>query len=139
MTQINIYLHFNGNCREAMAFYKECLGGDLIVQTVGESPMAEQMPAEMHKSVLHSSLTRDELVLLATDMLGPEGAIQGNTISLCLNCSSAEEIHTSFANLYVGGKMGHPLEETFWGATFGDLTDKFGINWMFNFDKNQAA
>lgn len=138
MTQINAYLHFSSNCREAMTFYKECLGGELSIQAVGESPMADQMPPELQKNILHASLVKDGFVLLGSDM-GPEGAIKGNTISLLLNCSSAEEIKTFFSNLSAGGEIGHPLKEEFWGATFGDLTDKFGINWMFNFDKNQQA
>ena len=47
MTQINAYLTFNGNCREAMNFYKEVLDGDLALQTIGESPMADKMPQKM--------------------------------------------------------------------------------------------
>ncbi len=108
------------------------------MQTVGESPMAGQMPPEMHKNILHSSLTTDSFLLLASDMMGPEGAIKGNTITLCLICSSEEEIHTFYSNLSSGGEIGHPLEEVFFG-TFGDLTDKFGMNWMFQFDKNSQA
>jgi len=139
MAQINAYLHFNGNCREAMAFYKECLGGELTMQAVGESPMAGQMPSEMHKNILHAQLVKDGFVLLASDMMGPEVASKGSTISLLLDCRSEEEIKTLFSNLSSGGEIGHPLKEEFWGATFGDLTDKFGINWLFNFDKNQKA
>lgn len=55
MTQINSYLTFNGNCREAMTFYQECLGGELFMQTIGESPMAEQMPLPMKESILHAT------------------------------------------------------------------------------------
>jgi PhnB protein len=50
MAQINSYLTFSGNCREAMTFYKECLGGELAFQTVGESPLSDQMPKQMHSS-----------------------------------------------------------------------------------------
>jgi PhnB protein len=56
MTQINPYLHFDGNCREAMTFYRESLGGELALQAVGDSPMASQMPAEAQKKILHASL-----------------------------------------------------------------------------------
>lgn len=139
MAQMNGYLHFNGNCREAMTFYKECLGGELVMQAVGESPMAAQMPPAMHNNILHSSLAKDGFTLMASDIMGPEGVIKGNTMSLLLDCSSAEEIQTLFTKLSSGGEVGHPLEETWWGATFGELTDKYGINWLFNFDKNQHA
>jgi PhnB protein len=138
MTQINAYLHFNGNCREAMTFYQACLGGELRMQTAGESPMASQMSAEMHKNILHASLVKDGLALMGSDMMRSEVPIEGNTITLCLICSSKEEIHTFFSNLSSGGEIGHPLEEVFFG-TFGELTDKFGMNWMFQFDKNSQA
>jgi PhnB protein len=134
MAQLNPYLHFNGNCREAMTFYKACLGGELSMQTVGESPMAAQMPKEAHKNVLHSALVKDGLVLMGSDMMEPGGVVKGNDMTLCLVCKSKEEIETFFSKLSAGGKVTHPLKEEFFG-TFGDLTDKFGFNWMFQFDK----
>lgn len=67
MTQINAYLTFNGNCREAMMFYGFCLGGELIFQTIGESPLAEKMNPKMKDSVLHATLKKDKLVLKGTD------------------------------------------------------------------------
>jgi PhnB protein len=64
MAQLNPYLNFDGNCREAMNFYKDCLGGELSIQKVSESPMmADQMPSQMRDSVLHSSLTSDNIIL----------------------------------------------------------------------------
>jgi len=68
MSHIVAYLNFNGNCRKAMNFYKERLGGELTMQTVGESPMAGQMPPEMGPLILHSSLTSGALNLMASDM-----------------------------------------------------------------------
>lgn len=135
MTQINAYLNFNGNCREAMTFYKTCLGGELTVQTIEGSPIEAQCPSAMKHHVLHASLLNDNLVLMASDMTGPDGFIKGNTISLSLNCSSENEIKTFFTKLSSGGQITHPLEEQFWGATFGVLTDKYGIRWMLNYDK----
>ena len=67
MGQLNTYLTFNGNCREAMNFYKTCLGGELSLQTIGESPMAEKMPAKMKDCILHSTLANDAMVIMATD------------------------------------------------------------------------
>jgi len=138
MKQINAYLHLNNKCKEAMIFYKDCFGGELSMQTVGESPMANQMPTEMKDAILHATLTNGEAVIIATDMMDPEQAKEGSMISLCINCTSEEEIHSVFDKLSQGGKVGHALEDTFWGAIFGDLTDKFGINWMLNFDKPKA-
>jgi PhnB protein len=135
MTQINAYLNFNGNCREAMNFYKECLGGELALQTVGGSPIEAQCPAAMKNQVLHASLINDALLLMGSDMTGPEGFIKGNTMALSLNCSTEEEINTFFSNLSRDGKIIHPLRVEFWGAIFGVFTDKFGIRWMLNYDK----
>ena len=134
MRQINSYLHFNGNCREAMTFYKECLGGQLILQTVGESPMADKMPIEMKDLILHATLINGELVLLGSDM-SPENLIKGNAVDLMLDCRSDDEIRTSFDKLSANGTIDHPLEETFWGAIFGNFTDKFGNPWMLNYTK----
>jgi PhnB protein len=137
MTQIQSYLTFNGNCREAMNFYKECLGGELTVQTIGESPLAEKMPAQMKDSVLHATLRKGGLVLLASDMVGEKGLVRGTGVSLMLNCSSENEIRSFYTNLSDGGDATHPLELSFWGALFGDLTDKYGNHWLLHFDKNE--
>jgi len=136
MKQINAYLHFNGNCREAMTFYKECLGGELTLTTVGESPMTAQMP-EMKDMIMHSVLKKDGLVLMASDTMEPEGATKGNTISLCLIGANAEELKPIFSKLSKGGKVTHELKEEFFG-TYGDLTDKFGIDWMFQADSTKT-
>ncbi|WP_259067564.1 VOC family protein [Mucilaginibacter sp. X4EP1] len=135
MASINPYVGFNGECRKAMEFYKECLGGELFFQTVGSSPMAEQCPSGMKDNILHSSLSNGSMVLMATDMVTPDGYTKGNNISLSLNCSSEEEINTFFTKLSAGGKVLDPLKEQFWGAIFGALTDQFGINWMLNCNK----
>lgn len=133
MTQLNPYVTFNGNCREAMTFYQACLGGELTLQTVGESPMKDQMQAEMHSNVMHSLLKKDGIVIMASDMMGPGELVRGNSITLCINGGSPEELKAFFAKLSQGGKVGHDLKEEFFG-TYGDLTDKFGINWMFQAD-----
>jgi len=134
--QINSYLTFNGNCKEAMTFYKECLGGELTFQTVGESPLSDKMPKKMKNCILHSTLTKDALVLMGSDMVSENGLVKGNSVSLSLNCSSEEEIRNCFTNLSTGGTANHPLEDSFWRALFGDLTDKFGNHWILNFNRN---
>ncbi|HMK05571.1 MAG TPA: VOC family protein [Ferruginibacter sp.] len=137
MTQINSYLTFNGNCRQAMTFYKKCLGGELTLQTIGDSPMADKMPAKMKDCILHATLINGTVTIMASDMVSENGLIKGNAVSLMLNCSSEEEIRNCYTNLAAGGKADHQLEDTFWGALFGDLTDKFGNHWLLHFDKNQ--
>lgn len=137
MTHINAYLNFDGNCREAMNYYKDCLGGELALQTVEGSPIEAQCPSGIKHHILHASLMKDGLVLMGSDMQGPEGFVKGNSIALSLNCSSDEEINTFFKNLSEGGKIVHNLNQSFWGATFGVVTDKFEVRWMLNYDKKQ--
>lgn len=132
MSQLSPYLGLHGRCREAMTFYKECLGGELSFMTVGELPMADHMP-DQKQSILHSSLTNGSLVLMATDM-ARKSPIQGNTMALSLNCGSEEEIKDAFAKLSAGGQVTCPLEPAFWGALFGVFNDKFGITWMLNYE-----
>lgn len=132
MAEFNAYLNFKGNCREAMQFYHGCLGGTLNLMTYGESPMAAQMPSEMHSRILHSVLTIGGVMIMGTDMSSQEDYIHGNTLALCLVCNSREEIETLFAKLSDGGNVTHPLKEEFFG-TYGDLTDKYGFRWMFQY------
>jgi PhnB protein len=134
MTRINAYLNFNGKCREAMKFYHECLGGELTMQRVAESPMAASLSAKAGANILHSALIRDGLVLMGSDMMG-DSLQKGNDIMLCLQCSSNDELHTIFNKLSVDGQVKTPLHQGFWGATYGELTDKFGIHWMFNYSR----
>ena len=136
MAQLNAYLTFQGNCREAMEFYKECMGGELTLMTVGDSPMAAQTPAEMRGQVMHSQLVSGNLALMASDMMGQEEYKHGNTVHLCLVCQSKAEIASLFKKLSQGGKVTSPLKEEFFG-TYGALTDKFGFGWMFQFGGNQ--
>lgn len=135
MSTINSYLTFSGNCREAMTFYKNCLGGELSFQTIGESPLSETMPRKMKKCILHSVLTNKDLVLMGSDMVSERGLLRGNAVSLLLNCSSEKEMRDYYKKLSQGGEQTHPIENTFWNALFGGLTDKYGNNWMLNYNK----
>jgi len=136
MKQINAYLTFNGNCREAMQFYKECLGGELSLQTIGESPLSDKMPPQMKDSILHATLIKDQVVLMASDMVGDKGLVKGNAVSMILQCNNEEEIHATYQLLAAGGEATHPVENTFWGALFGGLKDKYGNNWLLHYQKN---
>lgn len=118
-----------------MHFYKECFGGELFIQTVGGSPLTDQMPELMKNSVLHSTLTTDHIVLMGSDMVADDGLITGNAVSTMIDCSSEEEINFIYNKLSNGGKTNHPLELTFWGALFGDVTDRYGNHWLLHFQK----
>jgi PhnB protein len=136
MKQINPYITFNGNCREAMTYYAACLGGELMLQPIGESPMADKLPKQMKDCILHATLTSEGFVLMGSDMTPETGLVKGNSVSIMLNCTSEDHIKKTFEKLSSGGVVKHPLENTFWGALFGDLTDKFGNHWILNFNKN---
>lgn len=128
-TQIVAYLIFEGNCREAMRFYQDCLGGELTLQAVEDSPMAAQWPQQVQQHILHASLEKNELMLMSTDMAGTGGTVKGNNVCLALACSTKKEIETFFARLSEGGKVTHPLHE-FFDGTIGGLTDRFGVTWV---------
>lgn len=87
----------------------------------------------MKDCILHATLTKEE----GSDMVPIQGLIKGNAVSLTLNCSSEVEIKSIYAKLSEEGKTDHPLETTFWGALFGDLTDKFGNHRLLNYSKKQ--
>ena len=138
MAQLNPYLHFDRNCREAMNFYKECLGGELHLMTVGEMPeMAAQMPPEWKNAIMHSSLTSGEICIFGSD-LNKNKILEGNTVHLCINCKTEEELDSLFSKLSSGGKVTDAPADMPWGAKYGSLIDKYGKNWMFNFDKKNA-
>lgn len=135
MATLNPYLTFNGNCKEAMNFYKETLGGELSMIIAGESPMAAQLPAKYHSSVLHSSLKNGDFEIMATDMV-PGSFVEGNTVHLCLVCKSEKEIHSLYEKLSAAGKAVQPIHPMFFGL-IGTLTDQFGKNWILELDKTQ--
>lgn len=98
--------------------------------------MSEKMPTQMKDYILHATLINGPLVIMGSDIVNDQGLIKGNAVSLLLNCSSMDEITACYEALSSGGQATHPLENTFWGAVFGDLTDKYGNRWLLNFNRN---
>ncbi|HXF90306.1 MAG TPA: VOC family protein [Candidatus Nitrosotenuis sp.] len=137
MKPLTPYLFFNGNCRQAMDFYKQCFGGKLELMTYGQAPDdacpgGQPIDAKNKDKIMHSCLTQDEFSLMASD--NPMGApIVGDNVSLSIQCTSMDEIQKLFTALSDGGQITMPLADTFWGAHFGMLIDKFGIHWMLNY------
>jgi PhnB protein len=133
------YLTFSGNCREAMQFYKQCLGGKLQLQTIWESPLSARMSKKMKACILHAVLVSGNLVLMGTDMVMDEGLEKGNAVSLLLQCKSGKELRNYYQKLSDGGTPTHPPEKTFFGALMGNLTDKYGNHWLLHFDGKGAV
>lgn len=132
---MSTYISFNGQCREAMNFYKDCIGGDLTMQTVEGSPAEAQCPPSIKHHIMHSSLVSGGVMIMASDMHRSK-LIVGNNTALCLHCGSEEEINRFFSKLSAGGEVVEELKEQFWGSIYGELTDKYGVRWLFNYDKN---
>ena len=139
MKELNTYLIFDGNCGQAMQFYAKCLGAELQMMKFGDMPQAcpEGVPEGAKDRIMHARLTRGKAVLMASDNMPGMPFTQGNNFSISIDCDSPQEADQFFAALGDKGKITMPLQETFWAARFGMLTDKFGINWMFNLNKPQ--
>jgi PhnB protein len=133
MKQIITYLTFDGKTREAMEFYKDCLGGELFMMPFSEGP--GEIPKEAKNRTMHASLRGGTFVLMASDTMPGMEYQQGNNFSICTNPESREEAEKLFSAFSREGKVTMPLQDTFWGAYFGTVTDRFGVNWMFNFEK----
>lgn len=135
MAQLNPFVRFNdGKCREAMEFYKTIFGGKVEYMTTGESPMAKDMPADKHSLIMHAELNAKGVVFFGSDMMRDKAVI-GDNVGMALNCESEKELNEHFAKLSEGGDVFLKPEEAFWGAIFGMVTDKYGVEWMLNFQK----
>src|SRR4051794_5816334 len=139
MAKFNPYLNFPGTTEDAFNFYKSVLGGEFItVQRFSDAPGSDQMPPDVRNKIMHISLPLgDGNILMATDALESMGhpLTEGNNFYICISAESKEEADRLFNGLADGGKVEMALQDTFWGAYYGSLTDKFGIRWMVNYDK----
>jgi PhnB protein len=130
-TKLEPYLYFRGNCREAMQFYQAAFGGELKLSTVGEAPPGSMPDQEAHKNdIMHSHLSGGLASLLASD--SGHASPETKKVELCLSGSDEPQLRAAFDKLAQGGKVKMKLEKQFWGAIFGSLTDRFGVDWMFN-------
>lgn len=140
MATVNVYLTFNGNCKEAFDFYKSVFGGEYpYIGTFGEMPPMDgkEISEEDKNKIMHVSLPiSKETMLMGSDTGGDWASkiTMGNNFSVSINADSKEEADKLFNGLSHGGHITMALEDTFWGAYFGMFTDKFGINWMVNYD-----
>lgn len=145
MASINPYLTFPGQCEEAFNFYKSVFGGEFPYfgrfKDMPPSEGCEPLSDEEGNKVMHVSLPiSKETILMGSDSSEAWGqsTVLGNNFSISINTESKDEADKLFTGLSAGGKVTMPMEKTFWGAYFGMFTDKFGIQWMVNFDENPA-
>jgi len=139
MATLNTYLNFNGNTEEVFNFYKSVFGGEfIVVQRFGDSPGCDGMSAGDKEKIMHIALPVGGNILMGTDITAPmPAATYGTGISLSIDAQSEEEAKELFDKLASGGTVTMALDKMFWGALFGMATDKYGIQWMVNYDYKQ--
>lgn len=136
MTTFGPYLLFDGNCAAALSFYHSCFGGELTVTTVGDSPMKAQFSPEQQQKVINARLKSAAIDISASDWLHPTRTpLQGNTVCLYISEATYEELRSYFDKLSEGAdcRLLDALVTQPFGS-YGALTDKFGIRWMFQGD-----
>jgi PhnB protein len=131
MKTVTAYLSFDGNCRQAVSFYQQCLGAELALNPYPDAtgqPSSDSMAKIMHAQLMRAGVP----ILMASDT--PQSGLlkAGNNFSVSIDCDSVGETESLFAALSQGGNVRMPLTDAPWGARFGMLTDQFGIQWMLN-------
>lgn len=125
------YLHFNGEAEEVLNFYKDAFDGEIVMlNRYGESPM--QVDESWKNKVIHSRIKIGNNLVMISDSHDGNMSVKEGNIQLSVEVDDEQKLTEIFNKMAEGGKITMPLEKQFWGATFGMLQDKFGINWMFN-------
>ena len=128
MTKMYTYVNFAGSCADAFRYYEQHLGGTILsVMTHGESPDQSRVPADWTHLVMHARMTIGGTDLMGADIPNAEPV---RSAYLTLVVDSDTEAERVFAALADGGQIHMPLAETFFATRFGQLRDRFGINWM---------
>ncbi len=134
--QLNPYLLFDGHCEEAFKSYEKLFGGSIKAMFAFEgSPMAEHVPAGWRNKIMHATLDIGGQILMGSDAQG-EHYHKPQGFSVSLSIGKAAEAERVFGALAEGGQVRMPLQQTFWAARFGMVTDRFGIPWMINCEKD---
>jgi PhnB protein len=130
--ELSPYLWFSGNCEEAFKFYEKALNGKIeMMQTHGESPMADKVAPEWRTKIIHVRMIAGDNVLMGSD-LPPEHYSAPKGFSVSLGIKEPAEAERIFNLLAAGGQVQMPIGATFWSVKFGMATDRFGIPWMVN-------
>jgi PhnB protein len=125
---VNPYLTFDGNCREAMEFYKSVLGGELTVNTFGEFGG----DAAVADKVMHAMLLGGKGTLMASDTAPGMPFNPGNTMTISVSGADGDGLEEVWSKVSADGQVFVPFEKQMWGDTFGQCVDKFGVPWMVN-------
>ena len=139
---VNVYLVFNGNCRQAVEFYAKVFKTETPhIMTFGESPQnAEyQLPDEAKNLVMHTRLKVDGSNVLFSDTFPGQPFVVGNNVTLALISKNMDDLKSWYEQLKDGGTVEMELQETFWSKLYGQVTDKFGIHWQINYDNGEMS
>ena len=130
--QVNPYLFYNGNCEAAFKYYEKVLGGEIeAMMPYGDGPAEMPIPADWKTKIMHSRITIDGEVLMASD--APPGHFhQPQGFSVSLTVEDLANAERKFKALSEGGAVNMPFGKTFWAKGFGMCVDQFGIPWMVN-------
>ena len=146
MAKVSTYLNFPRNAEEAFTFYKNVFKTEYLapIMRFGDGPgCPDATPSEEDKDlVMHVALpTIGNHVIMGSDAPESMGfkCTAGNNTYINLEPDSKEEADRLFAGLSEGGKIEMPMQDMFWGAYFGSFTDRFGISWMINFQKEPCV
>ena len=133
----NPYIHFNdGKAEEAVKFYQGIFGGDLTINRFGDFGTPD-VADNLKNQIMHADLTTDDFRLMVSDT-GPMGGVkEGDNVAISISGDNEDKLTKYFSELSRGGKVTVPLQMHPWGATFGMLSDKFGINWLINISKKE--
>lgn len=136
--QLNPYLNFDGNCEEALNFYKEILDGRIEVVTRYDEP-SMKAPEEFKNKILHARFYFGDEMIFASDVMpGKSGNQAPGRVALTLGFRDEVLAEKIFRQLVAGGTIGVPFVKQFWGDWHGNLVDRFGIRWMLNASKRDA-
>lgn len=128
------YLVFEGNAEEAMETYARALGGSVsYVQRYGEAEGMPNVSENWKDKILHAEVTIGKSSVYISDNLEGRPVSFGNSVSLNVNFDSEETLRAAFKELSAGGTVNMEVQETFWNAIYGSLTDQFGMNWGLNY------
>jgi len=137
MKAINITLLFDGQAEAAFNFYKSVFGGEFSnIQRLKDMPSPQPIIGKEGEKILHMSLPIGNAILMGMDMPAGRGTVnKGNNFMATIDTGSEEETVRLFNGLAEDGVVMMPVAHQFWGAYFGMLTDKFGIQWMLSYVK----
>jgi PhnB protein len=133
MKTLSPYLIFFGRAREALEFYKNAFNGEIVqLSTFAEGGGACAGMTPKPEDVMHSEFRAESIHFFATDGIPGSAPINGNRITLTINFTSLDEQAAVFSALAKGGEINQPLADQFWGAKYGEVTDKFNLHWSLN-------